>query len=171
MQSQQALPVEKDKRTLREIQDEERARQEENDFLKWWAEEEARTKRELDDAIVASNNANAEPNASEKKRRKPKKPKDLRDVGNGSSSTAALVPGPSTGSADTSPTTVERPQKPRRPPRQSQNGIQPRDDSNVSVQAPAMLETNSPRRGGGPRARGSTRGARGGQSRPAVQAM
>jgi hypothetical protein len=169
MQSQQALPVEKDKRTLREIQDEERAHQEENDFLKWWAEEEARTKQELDDAIVASNNANA--NAGDKKKRKPRKAKDLRDVGTGSGSLAAPVTGPSTGSADTSPTTAERPQKPRRPPRQPQNGNQPRDDSNASVQASERLEIDSPRRGGGPRARGSARGARGGQSRPAVQAM
>jgi hypothetical protein len=170
MQSAQALPVEKDKRTLCEIQDEERARQEENDFLKWWAEEEARTKQELDAAIAASTNANSNSNASDKKRRKPKKPKDLRDVGTGSGSSGP-VPGPSTGSADTSPTTADRPQKPRRPPRQPQNGTRPREDSNVSVQAPARPEADSPRRGGGPRSRGSLRGSRGGQSTPAVQAM
>lgn len=36
----------KDKRSLKEIQEEERARQAEEDFLKWWAEEEERVRLE-----------------------------------------------------------------------------------------------------------------------------
>lgn len=44
-QQEQLAPV-KDKRSLREIQDEERALQEEADFLKWWAAEEERVQQE-----------------------------------------------------------------------------------------------------------------------------
>lgn len=44
-QQEQLAPV-KDKRSLREIQDEERALQEEADFLKWWTAEEERVQQE-----------------------------------------------------------------------------------------------------------------------------
>jgi len=37
----------KDKRSLRDIQEEERARQQEADFLKWWAAEEERVRLEM----------------------------------------------------------------------------------------------------------------------------
>lgn len=39
--------VSKDKRSLRDIQEEERARQQEADFLKWWAAEEERVRLEM----------------------------------------------------------------------------------------------------------------------------
>lgn len=42
---QDAGPV-RDKRSLKEIQDEERERQQENDFMRWWAEEEERVRQE-----------------------------------------------------------------------------------------------------------------------------
>ena len=38
----------KDKRSLREIQEEERSLREEADFLKWWGKEEERVKREVE---------------------------------------------------------------------------------------------------------------------------
>lgn len=37
----------KDKQSLRDIQEEERAHQQEADFLKWWAEEEERVRLEM----------------------------------------------------------------------------------------------------------------------------
>nr|VWO99799.1 FAD-dependent monooxygenase DEP2 (EC (Depudecin biosynthesis cluster protein 2) [Ganoderma boninense] len=45
-QAQQDAPLPKDKRSLVEIQEEERARQVEEDFLRWWAEEEERLRQE-----------------------------------------------------------------------------------------------------------------------------
>lgn len=59
----------KDKRSLKEIQEEERARQQEEDFLKWWAAEEARLQAEEQSVLDAA----AAPSKS--KRSKPKKPK------------------------------------------------------------------------------------------------
>lgn len=49
---QETVPV-KDKRSLKEIQEEEQARQVEEDFMKWWAAEEERVKQE-EQAIVAA---------------------------------------------------------------------------------------------------------------------
>lgn len=46
MQLLQGMPAPKDKRSLVEIQEEERAIQLEADFMKWWAAEEARTQAE-----------------------------------------------------------------------------------------------------------------------------
>ena len=43
---QEAAPVKDNKRSLREIQEEEKSRQVEADFLKWWAEEEERVQQE-----------------------------------------------------------------------------------------------------------------------------
>ncbi|PIL24898.1 hypothetical protein GSI_12785 [Ganoderma sinense ZZ0214-1] len=45
-QAQQDAPLSKDKRSLVEIQQEERARQVEEDFLRWWAAEEERLRQE-----------------------------------------------------------------------------------------------------------------------------
>lgn len=44
-----------DKRSLREIQEEEQARQAEDDFLRWWAVEEERVKLELEEQIQLIN--------------------------------------------------------------------------------------------------------------------
>ncbi|KAG2363543.1 hypothetical protein BDR07DRAFT_1403884 [Suillus spraguei] len=46
LQLLQGMPAPKDKRSLVEIQEEERAIQQEADFMKWWAAEEARTQAE-----------------------------------------------------------------------------------------------------------------------------
>lgn len=46
LQLEQGVAPAKDKRSLKEIQEEERARQAEEDFLKWWAEEEERVRVE-----------------------------------------------------------------------------------------------------------------------------
>lgn len=45
---QDAFVPGKDKRSLREIQEEEKSRQEEADFLKWWAAEEERVRLEAE---------------------------------------------------------------------------------------------------------------------------
>ena len=45
-QAEQDAPIPKDRRSLVEIQEEERARQVEEDFLRWWAAEEERLKEE-----------------------------------------------------------------------------------------------------------------------------
>ena len=47
MQALQGTTTPKDKRSLRDIQEEERAQQEEADFLKWWAAEEERVRLEM----------------------------------------------------------------------------------------------------------------------------
>ncbi|KAH8833023.1 hypothetical protein DL96DRAFT_701738 [Flagelloscypha sp. PMI_526] len=68
LQLEQENPRQSDKRSLIEIQKEEAERQEEADFLKWWAEEEARVKLENDNlnaAVKASTSSN-----SRKKKRK-----------------------------------------------------------------------------------------------------
>lgn len=44
---QGSMSVSKDKRSLRDIQEEERARQQEDDFLKWWTAEEERVRLEM----------------------------------------------------------------------------------------------------------------------------
>lgn len=44
---QGTISTAKDKRSLRDIQEEERARQQEADFLKWWAAEEERVRFEM----------------------------------------------------------------------------------------------------------------------------
>lgn len=44
---QDTLSTSKDKRSLRDIQEEERARQQEADFLKWWTREEERVRVEM----------------------------------------------------------------------------------------------------------------------------
>lgn len=46
MQELQTTSMPKDKRSLRDIQEEERARQQEADFLRWWAAEEERVRLE-----------------------------------------------------------------------------------------------------------------------------
>ncbi|KAJ6502123.1 hypothetical protein C8R45DRAFT_1190437 [Mycena sanguinolenta] len=48
LQLEQGTSSGKDKRSLREIQEEEKARQAEEDFLKWWAAEEERVKAEAE---------------------------------------------------------------------------------------------------------------------------
>jgi len=49
LQLEQGLPSSKDKRSLREIQEEERAQQQEAEFLKWWAAEEERVRLEAEE--------------------------------------------------------------------------------------------------------------------------
>lgn len=44
---QETTSTPKDKRSLRDIQEEEQARQQEADFLKWWAAEEERVRLEV----------------------------------------------------------------------------------------------------------------------------
>lgn len=44
---QGAISTPKDKQSLRDIQEEEQARQQEADFLKWWAAEEERVRLEM----------------------------------------------------------------------------------------------------------------------------
>jgi hypothetical protein len=48
LQLEQGTSSGKDKRSLLEIQEEEKARQAEEDFLKWWAAEEERVKAEAE---------------------------------------------------------------------------------------------------------------------------
>ena len=64
----------KDKRSLKEIQEEERARQVEEDFLRWWATEEARLKAEEQSAVEAATKS-SKPRKSKKPKPKPN-PKD-----------------------------------------------------------------------------------------------
>lgn len=49
LQLEQGLPAGKDKRSLREIQEEEQAQQQEAGFLKWWAAEEERVRLEAEE--------------------------------------------------------------------------------------------------------------------------
>lgn len=67
---QNMLPV-KDKRSLKEIQEEEQAKQVEADFLKWWAEEEERTRLEQATATASASGSEQRPKR-EKGKRKPK---------------------------------------------------------------------------------------------------
>lgn len=55
LQLDQGFAPVNDKRSLREIQEEEQARQAEDDFLKWWAAEEERVKLELEEQIQLIN--------------------------------------------------------------------------------------------------------------------
>lgn len=73
MQIQQTMVPEKDKRSLIEIQEEERARQAEADFLKWWANEEERVR--LESQAEAAAIASSSSPKSERKPRKGKAPK------------------------------------------------------------------------------------------------
>ncbi|KAI0369776.1 hypothetical protein BV20DRAFT_996250 [Pilatotrama ljubarskyi] len=82
-QLEQDLAPAKDKRSLVEIQEEERARQVEQDFLRWWAEEEARV-REEQAAMAALLSGQPQP--------QPQKPKKTR-APKGSRSSGAAVPG------------------------------------------------------------------------------
>jgi hypothetical protein len=71
LQVAQARAPEKDKRSLREIQAEEAERRAEDDFLKWWAEEEERTRVELGGPGPAAPSTGD----GKKKKRPPRKPK------------------------------------------------------------------------------------------------
>lgn len=53
LQLEQNTPSKKDKRSLKEIQEEETARQVEDDFMRWWAAEEARLQAEQPEASAA----------------------------------------------------------------------------------------------------------------------
>ncbi|KAJ8474411.1 hypothetical protein ONZ51_g7236 [Trametes cubensis] len=73
-QLEQDVAPAKDKRSLVEIQEEERARRVEEDFLRWWAVEEARLKEEQ--AALALAGAGADrPQAQAQKGKKPRPPK------------------------------------------------------------------------------------------------
>lgn len=54
LQEEEKLPKGKQKQSLKEIQEEERARAAEEDFLKWWAAEEERVREEEEEAIRAA---------------------------------------------------------------------------------------------------------------------
>jgi hypothetical protein len=69
-QQEQVTPV-KDKRSLREIQEEEHALQEEADFLKWWTAEEERVQQEALALAQFQNTLNKKP-PSRKNRQKQK---------------------------------------------------------------------------------------------------
>ncbi|KAF5316733.1 hypothetical protein D9619_006824 [Psilocybe cf. subviscida] len=71
-QQEQTMPV-VDKRSLREIQEEEHALQEEADFLKWWTAEEERIRREEEQALALAQAASAKPSNANKKGRKKEK--------------------------------------------------------------------------------------------------
>ncbi|KAJ6490578.1 hypothetical protein C8R47DRAFT_1319740 [Mycena vitilis] len=70
LQLEQGTSTSKDKRSLREIQEEETARQAEEDFLKWWSAEEERVKAE---AEAASRTRDA-PKSSRRKKPKNQRP-------------------------------------------------------------------------------------------------
>lgn len=74
LELEQSHAVSKDKRSLKQIQEEERARQIEEDFLKWWAAEEARLKAEEQSAVEAATTS-SKPKKSKKPKAKPN-PKD-----------------------------------------------------------------------------------------------
>ncbi|KAF9483060.1 hypothetical protein BDN70DRAFT_874303 [Pholiota conissans] len=102
-QQEQFAPV-KDKRSLREIQEEEHALQEEADFLKWWTAEEERVKQETLALAQMQNIPNKKSNA-----RKPRPPKQKAD----SASNAA---GPSTSHVkEQGASSSQGPRKPRKP--------------------------------------------------------
>lgn len=162
IQLAQTIPAEKDKRSLVEIQAEEQSQQAENDFLKWWAEEEARTKRETEEseAITAG--------GADKKKRKPRKPKELRDP-------ATQQAGPSTSaiaSVEVSPTTPDQPhhsRKPPPPPRARKDGAIPRDEAQGEASSSLTINSIS-RQDAHHRPRGSFR-ERGKTPRPVPQAI
>jgi hypothetical protein len=62
----------KDKRSLREIQEEEKSLQEEADFLTWWTAEEARIKLEAEAAAASQQRRSKQP-----RRRSGKQPEQL----------------------------------------------------------------------------------------------
>ena len=70
------LAPQKDKRSLKEIQEEERARQVEEDFLRWWAAEEERLRRQEETATTV-----AVPMKSPKPSRNAKKQKTKSEEG------------------------------------------------------------------------------------------
>lgn len=68
----------KDKRSLREIQEEERAHQAEEDFMKWWAAEEERVRFEAEVIATSSATSTSATNVPRKgpRRHRPHKDKD-----------------------------------------------------------------------------------------------
>lgn len=68
LQLEQGTSSGRDKRSLREIQEEEKARQAEEDFLKWWTAEEERVKAEAE--------ATSRPREVPKSARRNKKPRN-----------------------------------------------------------------------------------------------
>jgi hypothetical protein len=74
----------KDKRSLREIQEEERALEAEADFLKWWRAEEERVQEEV--LALAQFQSKAKPN------KQSKKPRHNRDKEKGRRKTNAIEP-------------------------------------------------------------------------------
>jgi len=67
LQLEQAIPQIKDKKSLRDIQAEEEARQQEKDFLRWWAEEEERVR--LESEAMSRALAESQTQASKSKRK------------------------------------------------------------------------------------------------------
>ncbi|OSD05302.1 hypothetical protein PYCCODRAFT_1457329 [Trametes coccinea BRFM310] len=105
---QDVAPV-KDKRSLVEIQEEERARQAEEDFLRWWAAEEERVREEQAALAALLSGANKSP----QKAKKPRPPKGKAPA------TVATAPGKDDeqkggGKAKSNGRTPEGPKQPRR---------------------------------------------------------
>ena len=90
-QEQLASPAAKDKRSLREIQEEEQALEAEANFLKWWTAEEERVQEE--EALVL---AQFQSKPSNKPPRKPRQTNNNRDKEKGQrkSSNAVTESGP-----------------------------------------------------------------------------
>jgi len=83
LQEQEDFVPSKDKRSLKEIQEEERARQVEADFMKWWAAEEERLR--LEQTSVEASRQPAK--SSSKPRKKPKQQQQRQPSSTGESST------------------------------------------------------------------------------------
>lgn len=130
--SQQArVAPPKDKRSLREIQEEEHALQEEADFLIWWTAEEERLQQEAEAevklALVESQSnhhrlPSSAPPTPRKSSRNPKHKIDKKDRGeSGAKASAGASAGPSAGSGQASmmhrvPSTGESSGAGRQPP-------------------------------------------------------
>lgn len=79
LQQEQVTPV-RDRRSLREIQEEEHALQEEADFLKWWTAEEERVQQEAL-ALAQFEQVNSQLQRPPKKPKPPKQKKDDKSAG------------------------------------------------------------------------------------------
>ena len=72
---QVTLSTSKDKRSSRDIQEEERARQQEADFLKWWTREEERVRLEILEQAQARGGTGSRQHSKNKSgKTKPRKP-------------------------------------------------------------------------------------------------
>ncbi|CAK5265304.1 unnamed protein product [Mycena citricolor] len=79
LQLEQEQGASKDKRSLREIQAEEKAAREEVEFLRWWAEEEARVKAEQEALLAKAQSKVSAPSSSSSHNRGSKRGKKPRE--------------------------------------------------------------------------------------------